>query len=95
MSLTAEVISRFKSAMQFSGPVQASVNALGTRLDTVEADVKDIERDLKAHGERIARLEAAGETLEERTMLYLERAIARATRGNDPLLAPYPPACSS
>ncbi|HEX6748103.1 MAG TPA: hypothetical protein VF092_12485 [Longimicrobium sp.] len=61
---------------------------LRTRVGSVEADVKDVERDLRSHGERIARLEAAGETLEERTTLYLERAILRATRGDGPRLAP-------
>ena len=88
MFLVGELMSQFKSVMQFSGNMEASMKALGARIDSVEADVKDVERDLKAHGERIARLEAAGETLEERTMLYLERAILRATRGGDPRLAP-------
>lgn len=88
MSLADEVLSQFKSAMQFSGKMEATTNALGVRVDTVEATLKEVGRDLRSHGERIARLEAAGETLEERTMLYLERAILRATRGGDPRLAP-------
>ena len=88
MSLADEMLAHFKAAMQFSGRVEANIEALRTRVGSVEADVKEIERDLRAHGERIARLEAAGETLEERTMLYLERAITRATRGDDPRLAP-------
>ena len=88
MSLTAELLSQFKSAMQFSGKMEATVQALGVRVDSVEANVREIARDLQAHGERLARLEAKGETLEERTMLYLERAIVRATHGNDPRLAP-------
>jgi hypothetical protein len=88
MALIDEMLSQFKSAMQFSGKIEATVNALGIRVDSVEANVREIGRDLKLHGERIARLEAAGETLEERTMLYLERAIVRATRRDDPRLAP-------
>lgn len=88
MSLIGEVLWQLRAVMQFSGKMEESMGALRTRADSVEANVREITRDLRAHGERIARLEAAGETLEERTMLYLERAIVRATRGSDPRLAP-------
>ena len=58
MSLIGEALSQFRAVMQFSGKMEESMGALRARADSVEANVREIARDLKAHGERIARLEA-------------------------------------
>ncbi len=88
MGLFGDLLSELKSAVQLAGRIDEKVDGLTTRVAANEEDTKVILAELGKHGERIARLEKGEETLEERTKLYLERALAQHSRTDGPSLPP-------
>lgn len=75
MGFIGDVLAELKSAVQLAGRIDEKVGALTHRVAANETVIKDMLGEMHDQGQRIARLEKGEETLEERTKLYLEKAL--------------------
>lgn len=77
MGILGDVLTELKAAVQLAGRIDQKVEDLARRSGDSEAALRAIALDVRSQGERIAKLEKAEETMEERTALHLERALSR------------------
>ena len=75
MGLASDVLKEIKEIIQIQGRLDERIQSQDKQIDRNAEDIVYLTRELAKHGERLVALETGRETLQERIMLGVERAL--------------------